>query len=149
MRFGDELEYGVVLTRRPNGEGGWHGHIGRSGLRYPCELLGRPTTMLFAIQEFATGTYSAGDYFLLTLDGEGVPLEFGTAVTFDWGERTGSESEKQGALRVRNRVLPALFASETFQRACWFVIDNREHETVADVQRMERLIVPPFEVERV
>lgn len=52
--------------------------------------------------------------------------------------------ERDGARRARESVVPRLLYDETFQRAAWFIIQNNDYDTVADVAAMHRLVVPPF-----
>ena len=81
----DALEHGYVLRRLPEG-GWWHLHFARSGLEYHCELLRSCTRMLAAIQRHAHGEHLPSQFFVLTLDGEGVsePDEV-LRMDFDWG----------------------------------------------------------------
>ncbi len=146
MTFDDDLRHGFVLTP-PKDHEWWHGHLVRSNLQYECRLLGRCTSMLFLLQKFGTGASSRSIRFFLTLDSEGIHEGIGVLYSGDWDEVSGTERQKADALSVRRNILPLLFDNEYFQRAVWFIIERLEYETVADVESMRRLNVPPYEPE--
>ena len=141
-----ELNYGLVLTRLPHHEW-WHGHFGRSSLCYDCEILGRATTILFVVQKFGRGGTLESKRFYLTLDGEGIADSTDVQITFDWGERSGTIQEKAAAMRIRQTVVPLLQDYRQFQKAVWFVVDHLDYETVADLEKMQNIIVPPYTME--
>lgn len=141
--YEDELRYGLVLTRLPDGEW-WLGHLVRSDLLYDCKLLGRRTTMLFLMQRFAPGVVARSQAFFLTLDAEGVEDPESVRHTADWGESAGTGDDKARALAIRRSILPVVLDQPEFRRAAWFVVDHAEHETIADAARMSRIATPPF-----
>ena len=102
--------------------------------------------MLLSAQKFGTGVLARSRQFFLTLDGEGVQ-DPGIRLTVDWGEVTGTEQQKAEALGVRQVIVPMLFDCDPFQRAMWFIVTHHDYETVADLEQMERLDVPPFRSE--
>lgn len=108
MESTDKLTHGVVLTRLHAGEW-WHGHLVRSNLQYDCALLGRPTTMLFAVQRFSTGAVATSDRFLLTLDAEGIADPSHVQCTGNWGEHSGTDHEQAAARTIRETVMPLLY----------------------------------------
>jgi hypothetical protein len=115
----DPLEYGYVLDRLPEG-GWWHLHFARSGVSYPCRLLGRPSDILACVQRFAAGAVATSPRFVLTLDGDGVELPDAAPLDFAWAAGAAGAD-------FQRAIVPLLHASTAFQAAAAEVVRYQRH----------------------
>ena len=130
----DALDYGYVLWRLESGEW-WHCHIGRSGLEYECELLGRRTNLLVQVVKYAAGCNPRSGHFVLTLDGEGI--EDATRIDFRWtkGSYTNPHIEPGWATEaehIQEFVIPLLLDGPEFGWVLWYIINHQQYPKIAE-----------------
>ncbi len=138
MRFDldeDDPAYGVLVIPA-GGSTWWHVHLIRTNLRYYCELLGRPTSVLLSLQHFGRGGSVLELPFYLTLDGFGFELNpaFNAG---GWYRDATSRTQRIAALRLATKIVDALNNSESICESIEYVMRHHQSEACADPASFE------------
>lgn len=121
------LDYGYIVTRLPSGAW-WHMHFGRSAVNYHCELLGRMSNVLAAIQLLQAGVTTVTPRFLLTLDAEGVELSPNELrMNYRWNLKSDCADMNAEALHFQQEIMPLIYDSETFQKTVRHIVEKQAY----------------------